>query len=375
MVNPKKHKVIKENNQKKEEFEERIIEGMQAGFNWAHENWSIRQILNSYNEGILIDPSYQRKPVWPAPKNKALIETIFKYGGNKIPTVTFRKLPDGTYEIVDGKQRILSAIIPFCNDEFRLKGVYEDEFSGRNLSDIQEEHKGIHTAFMGTTIPVQIATNMSEEEARIYFIQINTSGVNMTIGEQIHGMQGTPLIKVIEKLLKHPVWNNVQNIKRYGEYAYVSRMLLHVIDDEKGKNIKVYTKNQLIDTLERYYEVPIPKSAVSSLKKTMDVLNKICVKENVCLSIREFFTVFIYVHNYRNELNTGLFGEFLKGLYKGIHNGEQGVFFTLKNQPNVSGFDYSPKYYYWYINNVNYLYGLYLEGAKWDEIQRAILKG
>jgi len=237
MVNARKHKAKKQNQNKetKEEFEERIINQMQAGFKWSHENWSIREIMNAYKKGKLIDPDYQRKKVWQQQKNKALIETILKYGGNKIPTITFRKVGEDEEEIVDGKQRLLSAIIPFCEDEFSINGVYEDNFAGKRLSDIKKEYPAIHTAFMGTTLPIQVASNMSDDEARIYFIQINNSGVNMTLGEQIHGMQGTPLIKSIDELLKHPVWNYVQNIKRYGEYAYVSRMLLHVITFEKDE--------------------------------------------------------------------------------------------------------------------------------------------
>ena len=348
---------------------------MQAGFKWSHEQWSIREIVNAYGEGILVDPTYQRKKVWKNPKNKALIETILHYGGNKIPTLTFRKLPDGKFEIVDGKQRILSAIIPFCKDEFRLNGVYEDEFSGRNFSDIQIEHKGIHTAFMGATIPVQIATNMSEEEARIYFIQINTSGVNMEIGEQIHGMQGTPLIKTIEELLNHKIWGKVQNIKRYGEYAYTSRMLLHVIDNEEmGENIIVYTNKQLLDNLEKYYEINLPKSAVSSVKKTWNFLDKVFQEHKMCLNIREFFPLFIYTHKHLDSLNPVEFGKFISGLYTNIHAGKEGIFRAIKDQPNQPGYKYNSKYYHWYINTLNYLYTLYLKGGNWDEIQRLSIK-
>lgn len=361
----------------KEEFIERIISQMQAGFKWSKEEWTIREIVNAWGEGILVDPKYQRKKVWKNPKNKALIETILHHGGNKIPTLTFRKLKNGKLEIVDGKQRLLSAIIPFVNNEFRLNGVYEEEFSGRNFSDICEELSGIDTAFMGQPINVQVATNMSEEEARVYFIQINTSGVNMEIGEQIHGMQGTPLIKTIDELLNHPVWNKVQNIKRYGEYAYASRMLLHVIDNEEiGENIIVYNNKQLLDNLERYYELNLPKSAVIQVRKTFDFMNKIFNKHNMCLNVREFFSLFIYIHRNLNELmgNSIKFGEFINGLYTNIYEGKEGIFKGIKEQPNQSGYRYNSKYYHWYINNLNYLYTQFLKGVTWNELQRFTLK-
>jgi hypothetical protein len=377
MVNARKHKAKKQNQNKetKEEFEERIINQMQAGFKWSHENWSIREIMNAYKKGKLIDPDYQRKKVWQQQKNKALIETILKYGGNKIPTITFRKVGEDEEEIVDGKQRLLSAIIPFCEDEFSINGVYEDNFAGKRLSDIKKEYPAIHTAFMGTTLPIQVASNMSDDEARIYFIQINNSGVNMTLGEQIHGMQGTPLIKSIDELLKHPVWNYVQNIKRYGEYAYVSRMLLHVITFEKDEEFMVFTKKQLLDSLEVYYEVNVPQSAINSLKKTMTALSKMFKANNICLSVREFFTVFIYVHKYLNKMDLNSFGEFISGLYQRIHHNPTGIFSIIKYQPHQSGYDYNVRYYNWYVLNITYLYDKFVKGASWDDIRRSTVKG
>ena len=382
MVNAKKHKANKHKNQKEEtneEFEERVINQMQTGFKWSHEDWTIREIVKGWDngKGILVDPDYQRKKVWKNPKNKALIETILHHGGQKIPVITLRELPKGKFEIVDGKQRILSAIVPFCNDEFRLNGVYEDKLSGRKFSDIEKEHPKLHTAFMGQTVPVQIAKNMNEEEARIYFIQINTSGVNMEIGEQIHGMQGTPLIKTIEELLNHKIWNNVQNIKRYGEYAYTSRMLLHVVtNEEMGENIVVYTNKQLLANLERYYEINLPKSAVTSLKKTWDFLDKVFTANKMCLNVREFFPLFIFAHRYLGVLKQDQFNfsKFISGLYLNIHEGNEGVFRVIKDQPNQPGYKYNSKYYSWYCNTLHYLYAKYLKGASWDEIQQLSIK-
>lgn len=379
MVNAKKQKAKKQNQREEtnEEFEERVINQMQTGFKWSHEDWTIREIVKGWGEGILVDPKYQRKKVWKQPKNKALIETILHHGGQKIPVITFRQLPNGKFEIVDGKQRILSAIVPFCDDEFRLNGVYEDKLIGRNFSDIEKEHPKLHTAFMGETLPVQIAKNMNEEEARIYFIQINTSGVNMEIGERIHGMQGTPLIKTIEEFLNHKVWNNVQNIKRYGEYAYISRMLLHVIDNEEmGESIIVYTNKQLLDKLEKYYEINVPKSAITSLKKTLNIMSKIMSDNNMCLNIREFFPLFMFAHRHTRILKQDPhnFGKFISGLYLNIHEGNEGVFRVIKDQPNQAGYKYNSKYYMWYCNAIHYLYAKYLKGASWDEIQQLSIK-
>ena len=72
MVNAKKQNAKKAKNQKeetKEEFQERISEQMQVGFEWSTEQWTIKKIISAYGEGILIDPDYQRGNVWDTPKH------------------------------------------------------------------------------------------------------------------------------------------------------------------------------------------------------------------------------------------------------------------------------------------------------------------
>lgn len=375
MVKAEYNQAIKPTKETKEEFQERISEQMQVGFEWSTEQWSIKKIVSAYENGILTDPKYQRDKVWDTPKNKALIETIVKYGGNKIPTLTFRKLDDGTFEIMDGKQRILSSIVPFVENRFRLNGVYNHELTGYNLEDIKKEYPMIYSAFMSTTIPVQIATHMDYDEAVTYFIQINNSGVNMNIGEQIHAMQGTPLIRTIEELLRHPVWENVQRIYRFNDYSYTGRMLLYSMDKtDNGNDIIVYTNKQLLKNLEKYYGVPFPNSVVSDVKRTFEVLDKIFTSNGMCVTITEFLTLFIYVNTYLDALNVDKFGRFISGLYKHIKDGKGGIFEVIRIQNHQVGYNYTAKYYHWYINTVNYLYTNYLRGAKWDELQRLSVK-
>ena len=94
------------------ELDEKISEQMQEGFKIASDSMSIRKLYNEIKTGQIHDAPYQRETVWDNARKKALIETIIKYGGKKIPTITLRKLDDGTMEIVDGKQRLLSSIYP-----------------------------------------------------------------------------------------------------------------------------------------------------------------------------------------------------------------------------------------------------------------------
>ena len=370
----KKNNELK-NKETKEKFQERICKQMQAGFEWSTESWSILKICEHVKDGLLEDPNYQRGIVWDNYKNKALIDTIIMRGGNKIPTLTFRRLENGKFEIVDGKQRIKSAIHPFVNNEFALNGVYNPELKGYTLKDIREQYPEIYSAFMGTSIQVQIATDMTYDEAVTYFIQINESGVNMRTGEKIHAKQGTPLVKTIDILRGHKVWENVKRISRFNDYAYISRMLLFVRDQlEDDVLIKVYSNAQLMKELEQYHVSDVPNSNVNSVKKVFNALDKIFSKNNLCLTITEFFSVFVYTYKYLDQLNLDVFGDFISGLYNNIKENPKGAFRIIKYQNNQNGYDFTSKYYMWYISTINTLYGKFLEGAKWNEIQELRLK-
>ena len=357
----------------KNDFEKRICENMGNGFEWLSANWSILKIAKGLEEdGELIDPDYQRKIVWDSSRKKALVETILQHGGNKIPTITLRQLNNGKYEIVDGKQRLIGSIKPFVEGKTRLNGVYTPELRTFNINDIEKEYPKIYSAFMNTTIPVQIAQNMTDEEAKTYFIQINESGVNMKIGEKIHANQGTPLIRVIEDIQKHKVWNCVNYITRDNDYAYISRMLLHIRDYGENKNVlKYYTNPQLMKELQQYLEFNVPSSIVSELIEDLDILHTVIYKNKCKMSIPDAFTVFLYVHNHKKDLLHVKFRQFIKGLYDNMpsNTGIYRLFNAQKNKLRAN-----VKYYEWYINTVDILFNKFMDGSDWNELERLQVK-
>jgi hypothetical protein len=77
-----------------------------------------RSIDKVYKRRDRIDmPDFQREEVWPDNKKRTFIDTILK--GWHIPKFYFRKLDDGSFECVDGQQR-LSSIFEFFDDNLSL---------------------------------------------------------------------------------------------------------------------------------------------------------------------------------------------------------------------------------------------------------------
>lgn len=369
----KKSNKAKSQEETKEELELRISEQMQSGFKRTAETWTVKQITDAVNKGTIHDAPYQRGNIWDRSKQKALVETILKYGGEKIPTITLRKLGDKDYEIVDGKQRLLTALTPYVNGEFGLKGVYNPELSGYTIKDLYDELRGVHASFMSCNIPLEIMEDMSDEDAITYFIQINSSGVNMTIGEKIHAMQGTPILKTLDSLKKHKVWGNITRKMRYNEYWHLSRMLLFSRDYEKNADtIRCYTQSQLLNELDIYRSIDMPKRIVKSVKETFDFLNKIFTKFDFKVTIAEFFSIFLYTTVRLSSLkNDDDFGKFISELYYHIYNYQDDrIFSVFKTRHNETGFKYTPQYYQWYIRQVDFMFKKFKNGESWDDIRR-----
>ena len=366
----------KNKKEEKNEFERRICENMGNGFEWNSANWSILKITKAIDDGKLIDPTYQRGKVWDAPKNKALIETILKYGGNKIPTLTLRNIGDGTFEMVDGKQRVWSAIKPFVDGEFGLNGVYVPELRSFTINEIQEKYPQIYSAFLNTTIPVQIAYNMTDEEAKTYFIQINESGVIMRIGEKIHANQGTPLIKTIDEIREHYLWDCVGRIGRYNDYAYISRMLLFIRDYGETPNGIIrtsYSNTQLMNELTQYLSFDVPQSIVTGLYDDLDVLYTAISRNKCKVNIKDVFAWFLYVHTHRKNLYPVKFGDFVRGFYDNLPSND-GVFRQI-NQKKERWRNSPEQYHPWFMNTIDLMYNKFLDGADWNDLRKLQVKG
>lgn len=375
MVNKKKHDDLKE---KMREADRRISEQMQVGFDITSDSFSVAKLYKLVKEGKLHDAPYQRDKVWDNARKRELIESVIRYGGKKIPPVTFRILDDGTMEIVDGKQRILSAIVEFVDNEFPLNGITTPEFTGYKLKDIEENYPYSYGAFMGTEIPVQLLSNMSDEDAIIYFHQVNSSGITMSCGEKIHAMQNTPILKAIESLTQHKVWNNITYVNRYNNYEYTAKMLLYVRDTDEVQGIfKGEDKHKILTQIDAYRDTPVPTDLIIGVRKTFDFLEKCFEKYNFKVSIREFYHIFTYACLYIDDLNVSDFGKFIKELYYFIGESkpsDMDIFRVIKEKHTESGHGYTAVYYKWYVATLNKLFGKFIGGLDWNAIKRISIK-
>ena len=87
------------------------------------------------NDGLNLEPDFQRAHVWTRSQQVAYVEYVMQ-GGEYGKNLTFNapgwntELVIGTYEIVDGKQR-LEAVRAWLRDDFKAHGYFRSEFTDR----------------------------------------------------------------------------------------------------------------------------------------------------------------------------------------------------------------------------------------------------
>jgi len=87
------------------------------------------------HDGLNLDPDFQRAHVWTREQQVAYVEYVMQ-GGEVGKNITFNAvgwgydLVIGSYEIIDGKQR-LEAVRAWLRDEFKAHGYFRSDFTDR----------------------------------------------------------------------------------------------------------------------------------------------------------------------------------------------------------------------------------------------------
>ena len=149
---------------------------------------SVQQMLSMVADGnIDIAPEYQRHFRWKDEGRSQLIESVFL--GIPIPPLFMATNRDGTWEVVDGVQR-LSTLIHYAGDDKHRKEIGEtshltlkglDKLVSLNGSTFQQLPQNIKTQFLLRPIKVVTLSDKSDSVVRFdLFERLNTGGVSLT---------------------------------------------------------------------------------------------------------------------------------------------------------------------------------------------------
>lgn len=157
---------------------------------------SIQSVYSWYREDkLFVNRRYQRKLVWTLEEKQRLVESILKRYPVPAMLIAERMGGDGTYEIIDGLQR-LHAIVSFMEGAFKtLEGKCFDVkqfptakgYADAGLFSIPEgdllSPKEV-SIFLDYPLALSVMRNASDEEVNDVFGRINTYGHRLSDQER-----------------------------------------------------------------------------------------------------------------------------------------------------------------------------------------------
>lgn len=150
-------------------------------------HFSLRDVVNQIDdEEIDLSPDFQREYVWKTRQKTRLVESILL--GIPLPAFYFNQSESGSYQVVDGVQR-LSTISLFMNNLHTLSSndlEYLDDLDGKKYKDLEPSSL---RRFRSTQIIVHVIEPQTPEDIKFdIFNRVNTLGSPLSAQEIRHAM-------------------------------------------------------------------------------------------------------------------------------------------------------------------------------------------
>lgn len=151
---------------------------------------SIKELISMVADGLInISPEYQRQFRWDAERQSSLVESLFL--GIPVPSIFMATNNDGTWELIDGVQRVSTLLCFAGNDDeikmvnskkptrLRLTGLKKLElFNNKTFYDLPLD---IQTKFRLNSIKVTTLSDKSDRLVRFdLFERLNRGGVSLS---------------------------------------------------------------------------------------------------------------------------------------------------------------------------------------------------
>lgn len=128
-------------------------------------------------------PDFQREEVWEDDKKRLLIDSILR--GWHLPKFYFRKTGEGTFECVDGQQR-LTTIWEFNDNKLELDKAAAKKYGGKTYRELNEDFSDAFDDFEADIEEIEDAT---DEELRTLFLRLQL-GTPLNTAEKLNAVGG-----------------------------------------------------------------------------------------------------------------------------------------------------------------------------------------
>jgi hypothetical protein len=184
---------------------DRQIRQIQKEIRFDTRDFPVETIVARFNKGSFFIPPYQREFVWNKDDQSQFIESVIM--GLPIPMMFLAEDEEGTFEIVDGAQRI-QTLDSFMSDDLVLEGLKKlDRLNGFRFSDLPDIQRNKFTSRALRLVILDQET--TDESRRDLFDRINKSGRLLTSSERRRGALEGRFLKFLERCAADPLFRTL----------------------------------------------------------------------------------------------------------------------------------------------------------------------
>ncbi|WP_344326772.1 DUF262 domain-containing protein [Streptomyces macrosporus] len=167
-------------------------------------------------ERLLLSIEYQRKYVWDRSKASRLIESFLL--NIPVPVCYFAENEDGSYEVIDGLQRI-QTIKDFLTGKFALRGVsVVSEFEGLYYEELPLKEQ---RRLSNRTIRCIVITDDSHPDIKFdVFERLNTGSAMLAAQELRNCIYRGELNTFLKELAENPIFSRILGGLKNSRMAY-----------------------------------------------------------------------------------------------------------------------------------------------------------
>lgn len=181
---------------------------------------SVKELVSMAEEEIIdVAPEYQRQFRWPVENQSRFIESVFL--GIPVPSLFMAANKDGTWELIDGVQR-LNTLIHFVGSEEQLvKFGFKEALELQGLEVLRDFNECSfadipHTLRLKFSLrPLKVTTLSDKSDMKVrfdLFERLNTGGVRLTEQEIRACVYRGQFNDFLDELAQDKHFNNVVNL-------------------------------------------------------------------------------------------------------------------------------------------------------------------
>lgn len=247
-------------------------------------DFPLSTIREMYDDGeIITDPDYQRDYVYDNKRASSLIESLLI--GIPIPVVYLCEQEDGTLNVIDGQQRIVS-FMRFLGNDFALVGL--QKYAELNKKKYKELDKPLQRRIKSSALSAVVIKESSKDLQYEIFARLNIGSVKLYAQELRNCIYRGSFNKMLEEIAKNnkiiPILFRYENKrKNYQEYILRFFALRDFMSFQSG--IK-QTLNSFMEAHQNDSESQV-EEARTLFNGTMDIIKQVLGEQAFCMTDRD----------------------------------------------------------------------------------------